>query len=96
MNRPICRAADDLEVFAYSFSVACQAEVSLDFIVATLKFLIDFFLLDQRLNAQLVHFTVAQLMLHDLLSEFFIDEALLERRVVPVLDMIGRATGQAP
>ena len=77
MNRPICRAADDFEVFACSFSVACQAEVSLDFTVATLKFNIDFFLLNQSLSAQLVHFTVAQLMLHDLLSELFIDEALL-------------------
>ena len=96
MNGPICRAANDFELFAYSSKlVACQAEVSLDFSVATLKFNIGFFLLNQSLSAQLVHFIVAQLMLHDLLSELVIDEALLERRVIPVLDMVGRATGQA-
>ena len=33
-------------------------------------------------------------MLHDLLSELFIDEALLEGRVIPVLDLVGRTTGQ--
>ena len=96
MNRPICRAADDFEVFVDSFSVACQAEVSLDFTVTTLKLSIDVFLDSRSLSAQLVHFNVARHMLHNVLSELFIDEALLEGPVIPVLDIIGRATRQAP
>ena len=96
MNRPICRAADDFEVFVDSFSVACQAEVSLDFTVTTLKLSIDVFLDSRSLSAQLVHFNVARHMLHNVLSEVFIDEALLEGPVKPVLDIIDRATRQAP
>ena len=96
MNWPVCRAAYDFEVFVDSFSVACQAEVSLDFTVTTLKLSIDVFLDSRSLSAQLVHFNVARHMLHNVLSEVFIDEALLEGPVKPVLDIIGRATRQAP
>ena len=68
MNRPICRAADDFEVFADSTSVACQVEVSLDFTVTTRKLNIDVFLHSRSLSAQLVHFNVALHMLHNVLS----------------------------
>ena len=72
--------ADDFKVFTDSFSAAAfhKVEVSLDFTV-TIKFSLDSFALIQSVSAHLIHFTATHLMLHDFLSELFVDEALLKR-----------------